>query len=1115
MRFVEVTKYSGASRWLHKLVLGPADADRRTPWNNSAHLGRYFHSTPSSSAGGKNAHSSTVHLPETGFPLKSDAAKRDHRFARRTTEKLYKWQSKNRDASSQFFLQDGPPFANGELHMGHTLNKMLKDMVNRYHLLRGKRVVYKPGWDVHGLPIEMKVAGDPQLHGTGLLAADPVKIRDLASKYALSQLELQREQFRHFGVMADWEQPYITNHQEYEKKQLEIFAEMVRKGLVYRAHRPVHWSPETRTALAEAELEYNDNHSSKTVWVKFSLRAGEKLISRIEDQSLRRLLQQRSENVHLLIWTTTPWSLPGNMAVAVNANMSYSIVRRSEAKGDGREELLIVATNRLGYLSKRKLGMARHGEAKGRPEVGPLEVLANFQGSDLLDSTYRQVFQSTLAKPRRIIAADFVTDDSGTGLVHVAPAHGLDDYHACVKEGIIQESLSYTLTQPRTGDDAAAARPEAMICPIDVATGRFTDELVKSSAFDKGNSRLHRLVGCRPIGEGNKIIVGMLEEAGALFIDQPLQHRYPYDWRSKTPTIMLATSQWFVDVSQLKPLAEKALQNVDFVPGDKTSREKLGRIVASRREWCISRQRAWGLPIPVLYNAQTNEPLLTPTNIQHIASILQEKGTDYWWTGPAHEFVAPEYTRQGVTWSKGADTLDVWFDSGTSWLGAQARPDDPVADLYLEGTDQHRGWFQSSLLTKLAYDSASETPQAPYKRIATHGFVLNRRGEKMSKSLKNWLGPIPFIKGGVKTAEPAWGTDVVRFWAARVNAWGADVRVSWLTIKHAGEAMFHVRNTARFMLGNLHDSPAETPSLSDPTVQAALALADRYILHNLSELDRDCKSCYDELDFSGISRRLVEFATIKLSPLYFVMIKDTLYCDPAASPRRRAALAVCDQILGTYTSILAPMMPHLAEEIWHYRNGASIDPPAAWDEASEGEEESFFHAGWRDVCDREKWLADKDAKQKFESVLELRQEFNALIERARPAGLGRSGTELVLDLILPVQTEMTFPDTLKRIQTLREHHEELSNFFPAVEVRLVQEDEGTSWPTEEEEGKTAFSSRTYDVGIVIRRSQRHMCPRCRFERSESDGRACGRCERVMVDMGKGPAYLGLGSDDST
>ncbi|PWN31127.1 isoleucyl-tRNA synthetase [Jaminaea rosea] len=1060
-------------------------------------LARRLHSSPSSLAR-RNEHQSTLNLPKTAFAMRANAAARDHLFSRRTNENLYRWQRSHLPATHEWHLQDGPPYANGSLHMGHALNKILKDIVNRYQLLRGRRVLYKPGWDTHGLPIELKVFSQPQLKDTTARSADPLLVRRLAREFAQSQVDRQREEFKEFGIMADWEETYHTFDAEYESRQLEVFAKMVEKGLVYRAHRPVYYSPTTRTALAEAELEYNDAHEARSVFVRFPLvKVGTQLMEAIKGSREASEAVQAGK-VDAIIWTTTPWSLPGNMALAVNPEMEYSIVR-SKLHG-----YMIVAANRVEYLSQRRAGavveVSDPSSSKGskkrpdtRPEIGRLEVLATFSGSTLIGSSYRPPFDS---RERPILPADYVTDDSGTGLVHTAAAHGLDDYHLCAKHGLLDDVGGKDGSTSNNTHSSASASP---LSPIDL-DGRFTSSL---------SSMIPGLAGQPALGSGTPLIISHLSTSGSLLAEQRITHRYPYDWRSKQPVMMLATDQWFVDVEPLKPLARQALENVEFVPDSRGARERLARIIESRTEWCVSRQRAWGVPLPVVYEEATDGqriPLLTPENVRHIADLLREKGTDYWWSGEAEQFVAPQYRAEGKRWTKGTDTLDVWFDSGVSWLGSGARTvgdEETPADLYLEGTDQHRGWFQSSLLTKLAHSSHSSTspPAAPFKRIATHGFVQNSAGEKMSKSLNNFLGPLPFIKGGEnKATEPAWGSDVLRFWAAGVSCWGEDARVGWLTIKHAGEGLRKLRNTLRFLLANLPPSRVEesasTALLERESIRSHLTLLDKHVLSSLTFLSTECQACYEQLDYPGVVRRLSHFANTTLSNVYFAVVKDTLYADAPEGPRRLAALAVCEEALRTISSALAPIAPNLVEEAHHYSQGAEADPPSKW-EGSEVEP-SFFHGGWREVREARRWR-EEDARPAGAKLLEVRDAVLKLVA-ARPKEEA-GGSSAAYDVLLGLTRSESEGDEMRAHEVVRSlSHDDLAETFIAASVEVI-----------EGEAQTNEEKLTVDgVTVWVRPTHNVKCPRCwRFavtveeQSRKGEDALCGRCTDVLEEKAQG------------
>jgi len=1012
---------------------------------------------------------STLFLPKTAFDIRANAAAREPLFRDRTTTALYHWQSQH-NTGPLFVLHDGPPYANGSIHTGHAMNKVLKDIINRYNVLAGNKVHYMPGWDCHGLPIELKATQSlaknvSQGDGTSIgdLDAAAIELRKTAATFALQTIEKQKTEFQHFGIMADWSQrhTYRTLDRGYEANQLQVFGQMARSGLIYRQYRPVYWSPSTKTALAEAELEYNEAHRSKSAYVEFKLDSvGPALANPIPAHQVERA------EVGLLVWTTTPWTLPANAAVAVHRDLEYSLVRLATLTGSSK--LLIIGSERTQAISQLGLGRI---PAKGqeRATVGDLEVIATFPGSALLDSTYRHTFLADDAPSRPILSAKFVTATSGTGLVHCAPAHGADDYELCRDEGLLSR--------------------EGLFSPVD-DDGRFTAEVGEE-----------RLVGLDVLGPGDREVMKILEERGALLSEVVAVHKYPYDWRSKLPVITRATSQWFTNLDRIKGAALEALKNVTFYPP--TGRNRLEAFIRSRSEWCISRQRAWGVPLPVLYDAETDEPLISDANVAHIARVLAERGTDYWWVGDVEEFVAPEHRgEEGRRWRKGRDTVDVWFDSGVSWtLLRGLRAEQPMADLYLEGSDQHRGWFQSSLLTAVAVTESSKSDGddktaaasaavAPFKRIATHSFVVDERGKKMSKSLGNVLSPLDIVLGEPKKGWPAYGADVLRLWVAKSD-YSTEVPVGTTIMKKAGEGMRKLRNSARFMLANLPAGGAGSSTWSSrssvtkgndlPARVDAMSMADRYIMHELYRLDVACRAAYEDYDFALVMRRVTEFASGPLSSLYLDITKDVLYADPETSERRQIVLAVLDQVLRTFTSILAPVTPHLAEEIFHFYHGAEADPKPT-DQAANVQ--SVFEKGWQSVD--EIW-DDSAFAAEMDRVLRVRDGVLAGLETARRDGHVKSS--------LAAGLELSGPSGSSLLASLKSRADELPNLFIVSDVSIS--DSATSQSAQTEQDAWSIRSKIEDVEIVLRAAQGHKCPRCWTYRRHVE-EVCGRCTEALA-----------------
>ncbi|SNX85621.1 probable ISM1 - isoleucine--tRNA ligase, mitochondrial [Melanopsichium pennsylvanicum] len=1003
---------------------------------------------------GSKEFSHTLQLPNTPFGIRANAAQRDKLFYNRTCSELYQWQRERSDSAGNFVFHDGPPYANGNLHCGHALNKILKDITNRYQVLRGKRVHYMPGWDCHGLPIEAKALANVNTEERQKLSAHAIRKR--ATKEALKAIETQKKEFSEFGIMADWSHnaTYRTLDPGYEARQLRVFGEMVRKGLIYRQFRPVYWSPSNRTALAESELEYREDHLSKAVYVACKLIAGPQLLGKLGRHA------SVADELNAIIWTTTPWSLPSNMAINVNPDLQYSVVRRSGTEGP----CYVVGTERIEALEGLQSSLAVDQNSK-ESSLGPFEELTRVNGTDLIDSTYRSPLAAPNSPPRPILMADYVTALSGTGLVHSAPAHGVEDYQIWKQQGYIKR--------------------DGIFSPVD-DEGRYSSDILQfdlsseeGSPPSKDSALGQRLIGKEVLSDGAVEVLAILKERNALISVQTLRHKYPYDWRSKQPVIVRATAQWFANLDHIKEQAIEALRDVTFVPAN--SRARLESFISGRSEWCISRQRVWGVPIPVLYDTVTDEPLLTVENIQHIATVLESEGTDYWWKAGAEVFVAPQYRDQKRSWRKGEDTVDVWFDSGTSWATLKdqlaleqvgtARQGN-VADVYLEGSDQHRGWFQSSLITAVATTPEGQKPVAPYKTVVTHGYVLDNESRKMSKSLGNVVSPLSIIQGGKGADEPAYGADVLRLWVARSD-FKTDPPIGNVIISKTAETLRKLRNTARFMLANL--PAADTVANLD---KSKMKLLDRFVMQELYQLERSCASAYEAFDFAQVVRRLTEFANVTLSNLYLDVGKDSLYLDGVDDERRKMMVAVIDQVLRTMTGIMAPITPFLSEEIFHFRNGASSDPAEGSRDAL-----SVFSAGWPAVD--EHWN-DRQAASDCTQLSKLRDACLVMIEEARQASRVKTSFEVEIDL--------ASKDSESRLTTtLQTYEPELTEFFNVARVNVLEQGQ-------EEQLLHSLSTRDHEDGVTIRvrRSSRHKCPRCRALRKEVEAdRLCQRCQAVV------------------
>ncbi len=809
----------------------------------------------------KKKYKQTLNLPKTDFDMKAGLLQKEPLLQEKwDKQKLYQTLREQRAGNERFILHDGPPYANGNIHMGTALNKVLKDIVVRVKNMTGFDAPYLPGWDCHGLPIEAKVM--EQL-GEKARRMDASQIRKVCTKYARDFVDKQSKQFRRLGVMGNFEDPYITMAPRYEAGVLEVFARLVEGELVYRQLKPVHWSIENRTALADAELEYHDR-SDPSVYVAFDVSAGSDKLPGSDDAPLS-----------LLIWTTTPWTLPANLAVAVHPQLEYQALAVETEDG---KATWIVAAQRVQALLD---GLEKH-RAGYLTNCKKLDTLT---GQELIDAgvEYRQPLRPEMTCP--VVPADYVTLEGGTGLVHTAPGHGLEDYHTALKQGL------------------------DIYCPVQ-----------GDGTFDNTAPEWLRGVG---VWDANGKVIEHLTQAGALVLREDITHSYPHDWRSKTPTIFRATEQWFVAVD--KQLAEgKTLRNmaleassragedggIDFIPN--WGRNRLTGMLESRPDWCISRQRAWGLPVPAFYNKQ-DQPLLTPESVRAVARAFGKHGSDCWFSmSPAeiledYDPAEDEALEDPGAFDKtkltaGRDILDVWFESGSSWhsvaINRGLTANIPV-DLYLEGSDQHRGWFQLSLLPALG-----ATGRAPFSTLLTHGFVVTEDGYKMSKSLGNALDVIEQLDQR--------GADILRLWIASQN-YQDDVRCSEKLIAQAEDAYRKIRNTLRFMMGCCSDfDPAE--NAQDPADHSV----DLWMRLELENLIHDVRGAFDRYEFHRATRLIYEFCTVQASSIYLSAVKDRLYCESPDAVRRRAGQTVIHEVLTALVKLLAPILPHTADEAWDH-----------------------------------------------------------------------------------------------------------------------------------------------------------------------------------------------------
>lgn len=955
---------------------------------------------PAEAGNGQGLYRDTVLLPRTEFPMKLTGQKLLDREIQIQQEcgfaELYSWQ-RERKAKKEFCLHDGPPYANGDPHVGHALNKILKDIRNRFEMLRGRQVHYIPGWDCHGLPIELKALGD-----LGTSGLTPLQIRKKAREFAEGAIARQRAAFQRWGVMADWDQCYYTYDGAYEAAQLKVFQEMHNKGFVYQDYKPVFWSPSSRTALAEAELEYNPEHVSRAIYATFPLST---LPPEIASKGL--------EGVSVLVWTTQPWTIPANQAVCYMPNAQYSVVKRAD-----NSQLLLVATERTASMAAL-LGTE-------------LESVGTFTGSQLEGGICKH--PTIPDKEVRLLPANHVTMAKGTGLVHTAPAHGMDDYSVASQFKLSVE------------------------CMVD-EDGKFTElagpELQNLSVMSEGTDK----------------VISMLKECGALVKEEQCVHSYPYDWRTKQPVVIRPSKQWFINTASLKDKAKEALQKVRILP--ESARAGLLAMLDKRTYWCISRQRSWGVPIPVFYHKETGEALLNKHTVSHIANLFKEKGSDCWWELPIETLLPNEVLKKSkvgpvTDYVRGEDVLDIWFDSGASWA-AVLEESEPRADAYVEGKDQIGGWFQSSLLTSVAARN-----KAPYKSLVVHGFAVGEKGEKMSKSLGNFVDPDEVINGGKDPSMPAYGADVLRWWVAESNVF-SEVQIGPTVLNSARDSINKLRNTLKFLLGNVQGF--------DPRVQAVdpkeMHYIDQYMLHLLREYSIKVTDAYTEFDAGRAIRVLQAFITRDLSSFYFSIIKDRLYCDAEDSLGRRSCQTVLEEILDGVTRSIAPVLPHLAEEVYLHAPGHDKG-------------ETLFKSGW--VKSSSVWRRP-GLEEAVEGACAIRDSFLSSIP-------GKNAAQY--DLTIAIEPCLLF----ELMESLQEEpsstSSQLAELMMVARVNLTGQlprdlppDAVLSHGTFliNLEGGVIREDSAYSIAVVPTSAAR--CPRCRRYTAESADCLCPRCQTVI------------------
>jgi isoleucyl-tRNA synthetase len=927
---------------------------------------------------------STMNLPQTDFPMRANSAQREPDFqAKWDATGLYQKVLARRQGAPSFIMHDGPPYLSSpNIHIGHALNRTLKDIVVKFHALNGRYAPFVPGYDCHGLPIENAVLKNVE---GGRHSMSVLDLRAKCKAFAEKNLEGQQTRFRRLGILADWENPYLTMNPAFEAKQIEVFGQMAQKGYIYRGLKPVYWCPNDETALAEAEVEYEE-HTSASIYVKFPLKA--------TSQAMSAKLSKIAEPVNLVIWTTTPWTLPANLGISVHPRMKYVVLK----------------TDQHGYLM-----VAEELKDRFLADTGLSgEEVVTFQGAEL---EMLQAQHPFLPRTSLVVLGEHVTAEAGTGLVHTAPGHGVEDFEVGKKYGL------------------------QVLSPVN-AQGVFTDE---AGALVAGQYYL----------KGNTTIINKLQETGFLIKQELIKHQYAHCWRCHKPVIYRGTEQWFASVDGFRKDALEAIHGVQWIP--ETGEKRIENMVANRSDWCISRQRSWGVPIPIFYCTNDNHPYLTPDSIATVQQRFAVEGSDAWWQHDAKALMPAGAKCEkcgGTEFRKETDIMDVWFDSGSSHAAVlETRPDlSWPADLYLEGTDQYRGWFQSSLLT-----SVSTRGKAPYRTVVTHGFTVDESGRKMSKSVGNTVEPAKVIE--------QYGADILRLWVASVD-YTSDVRVSDNIIKQLSDIYRKIRNTARFLLSNLYDfDPAK-----DRVPYDQLEEVDRYALHRLQEVVAEVTDALAKYEFFRFYQVLQNYCVVDLSQFYFDILKDTLYSEGAASAKRRSAQTALHEVLLVLARLIAPVLSHLAEDIWQFLP-----------EASKQGAESVFLTDWPKA---EPAWQSAELKQRWEKVAEWRDTALKALERARQAK--QIGAALEAKVVLYPHTE-----------ELRSH---LHAFDPKAIAKILITSQATLAPAGAKAPEGSVDEG--DLAVVVEHAEGTKCQRC-WEYSTFVGKSaahptlCDRCVAVV------------------
>ncbi len=923
----------------------------------------------------------TLNLPKTDFPMHAGLSKREPGMLEEWQKnKIYENLIKKNKGRPLYVLHDGPPYANGNIHLGTALNKVLKDIIVRYKNMSGYCAPYVPGWDTHGLPIERKAI---ESVGLDRRNSDPVDFRGHCRDFALSHVKGMTAQFQRLGVIGDWDNPYCTLNPKFEEKQIEVFGAMALKGYIYRGLRPVYWCPYDETALAEAEIEYAEDPCD-SVYVRFRV---------TDDKGLFTAKGADLSRTYFVIWTTTIWTLPANVAICVGPDFEYSLIQ------SGNEWFVMASA-----LCQKVMQEGGKGD---------YQVVATFRGSDL---EYMKTAHPFLDRTSLVIVGNHVTLDSGTGCVHTAPGHGVEDFEVCHNH-----------------------YPDLpVLVPVD-SRGRMTAEAGKKFA---GLST----------EQANKAILQELKDSGALFAVKHIVHQYPHCWRCKHPVLFRATEQWFCSVDAFKEQAEKEIDKVHWIPA--WGHDRIASMVRERKDWCISRQRLWGVPLPIFYCKDCGAPLISREVFQAVAKLFGREGSDAWFLHSAEE-ILPAGTKcprcGGTEFRKERDVMDVWFDSGCSHAAVLTqRPDlHWPADLYLEGNDQHRGWFQSSLLTSVAWKG-----KAPYKAVLTHGMVIDLEGRKMSKSLGNGIAPSEIVG--------RYGADVLRLWVASSD-YQSDVRISNEILRQLSEAYRKIRNTARFMLGNLFDFHPDTDGVGEEDLEPI----DRWALFRFDRLVKQAREGYEAFQFHQVYQIIHNFCVVDLSNFYLDVLKDRLYVEKSDSVTRRAAQTAMFRILDGMTRLLAPILAFTSDEIWKKMPHRSSENPDC--------------VLYNDMPKPSGIQADPEFVKKWDRIQPVRNDVKKALETARKAkAIGSS---------LDAEVELHCTGELNGF--LRSIQKDLPAVLIVSGVSVVPDEKG------------AFSGEeTPGLSVTVSHAGGRKCARC-WIYSDSVGRdqdypdVCARCASVL------------------